>query len=399
MPKPQSVLGDPKQGRIASYSNQPTKPGDCVSVDQMISSTPGFIAQMTGRLTTKRYKCATVYVDHVSRCGCVHLQQSTSAEDTLKGKEAFEELCRKQGFEVKAYHADNGIFKANKWVDDCKNKRQGLTFAGVNAHHQNGIAERRIRSLQELARAMMIHAKHRWPKAVEANLWPCAVRMASNIMNETPNLQHEKKLSPSQVFTNTNININPKHIKPFGCPVYVLDNALQQGNIHHKWKERSRIGLYLGPSPRHGRQVGLVLDLMTGLVSPQFHITHDSSFHAIKQEDIESKWQIKAGFASALTNQTAKRKQATTHASNRKKLKRVIRDQEGDTAHSPEQPQHDGVPVQSQDQTPDEPVGEGTNDRPDPPEHMQQDMGGYLDNLKGYCMQWPLSYCHNLMMR
>ena len=125
-------------------------------------------------------------------------------------------------------------------VDDCKNKRQGLTFAGVNAHHQNGIAERRIRSLQELARAMMIHAKHRWPKAVEANLWPCAVRMASNIMNETPNLQHEKKLSPSQVFTNTNVNINPKHIKPFGCPVYVLDNALQQGNIHHKWKERSR---------------------------------------------------------------------------------------------------------------------------------------------------------------
>ena len=61
--------------------------------------------------------------------------------------------------------------------------------------------------------------------------------------------------------------------------------------------------------------VGLALDLMTGLVSPQFHVTFDSSFHAIKQEDIESKWQIKAGFVSALTNQTAKRKQATTHAS------------------------------------------------------------------------------------
>ena len=32
---------------------RPTKAGQCVSVDQMLSPTPGFIAQMTGRLTTK----------------------------------------------------------------------------------------------------------------------------------------------------------------------------------------------------------------------------------------------------------------------------------------------------------------------------------------------------------
>jgi hypothetical protein len=51
----------------------------------------------------------------------------------------------KKGVKVQHYHADNGIFCAHKWVLDCRAKGQGLTFAGVNAHHQNGRAEARIR--------------------------------------------------------------------------------------------------------------------------------------------------------------------------------------------------------------------------------------------------------------
>lgn len=46
-----------KEHRIAIY------PGEIVSVDQLISPTPGLIAQMLGKPTTKRYTCATVYVD------------------------------------------------------------------------------------------------------------------------------------------------------------------------------------------------------------------------------------------------------------------------------------------------------------------------------------------------
>ena len=45
----------------------PTTPGQVLSVDQLVSPTPGLIAQMTGKLTTKRYKYATVFVDHFSR--------------------------------------------------------------------------------------------------------------------------------------------------------------------------------------------------------------------------------------------------------------------------------------------------------------------------------------------
>ena len=43
------------------------KPGDVTSVDQMTSVTPGLVAQMSGTLTTKRYRYATVFVDQASR--------------------------------------------------------------------------------------------------------------------------------------------------------------------------------------------------------------------------------------------------------------------------------------------------------------------------------------------
>ena len=44
-------------------SIRPQRPGECISVDQLISPTPGFTAQMSGKLTTQRYTCATIYVN------------------------------------------------------------------------------------------------------------------------------------------------------------------------------------------------------------------------------------------------------------------------------------------------------------------------------------------------
>ena len=80
----------------------------------------------------------------------------------MEGKRAFEAYSHRHGVKIENYHADNGIFnKAYKWIEACKKDGQGMTFAAVNAHHQNGIAERRIRELQELARAMLMHANAR----------------------------------------------------------------------------------------------------------------------------------------------------------------------------------------------------------------------------------------------
>ena len=105
--KPWRTKGPPGQ---ASKLVPIDKPGDCVSVDQLESPTPGFIGQIKGRLTTDRYSCATVFVDHFSRLSFVHLQRTTSGEETLQAKKAFEAFSRSQGIRIKHYHADNGRF-------------------------------------------------------------------------------------------------------------------------------------------------------------------------------------------------------------------------------------------------------------------------------------------------
>jgi hypothetical protein len=166
-----------KAAKNAQAAPAPTRPGQVVSVDQMISRTPGLIAQMSGFLTRQRYTCATVFVDHVTNLGYVHLQKSTSVADTLEAKEAFERYATDRGVTIQHYHADNGTFAAHGWVKACHAKQQGLTFAAVGAHHQNGKAEIRIRHLQDMARTMMIHANRRWDDAVTTNLWPYATKM------------------------------------------------------------------------------------------------------------------------------------------------------------------------------------------------------------------------------
>ena len=131
---------------------QPKNPGERISVDMLQSPHPGLVAQMTGILTRQRYNYATVYVDNYSGFGYVHLQRTQSIEETLESKQAFEMVAQQNGVNILSYHADNGIFRAHGWTRDCLAKNQSMTFAGVNAHHQNGRAERRIRLLQELTR-------------------------------------------------------------------------------------------------------------------------------------------------------------------------------------------------------------------------------------------------------
>ena len=216
----------------------------------------------------------------------------------MDGKRAFETHLRTMGVKVQAYHADNGIFKAHGWVRACKEEKQNLTFAGVNAHHQNGYAERRIRELQELARSMLIHANRKWPKSVTTNLWPYAIRLANDMYNVSPCFQLEDNKSPLQSISGSSVSINKKHYRPFGCPAFVLHNALQQNKPHSKWSERARVGIYLGKSPHHDRNVALILNRETGLVSPQFHVLYDEKFHTVTDDEFDSNWKVKTGFVS-----------------------------------------------------------------------------------------------------
>ena len=68
MERPWRVNGDNK-----GMAKTATHPGQIVLVDQLESTSPGFIAQLKGTLTQQRYKYATVFFDQYSRYTFVYL--------------------------------------------------------------------------------------------------------------------------------------------------------------------------------------------------------------------------------------------------------------------------------------------------------------------------------------
>ncbi len=132
---------------------------------------------------------------------------------------------------------------------------------------------------------MLLHAQHHWPQVVVFNLWPYATCMACDMLNHTPQSSRDK-LVPLEAFARVKVSSNPKHWHHFACPAYILQQDLQGStSIFHKWKSRARLGLYLGQSPMHSKDIVLVLSLETGLVSPQFHVKLDSSFKSLKETE------------------------------------------------------------------------------------------------------------------
>ena len=85
-------------------------------------------------------------------------------------------------------------------------------------------------------------------------------------------------------FTKVKVNHAFENSVPFGCPVYVLAQPMQDGGHQHKWKEISRIGIYLGQSPDHNINVALVLDRTTGFVSLHYHVQFDRAFDTVQEK-------------------------------------------------------------------------------------------------------------------
>ena len=163
------------------------------------------------------------------------------------------------------------MFKSAAFLKEVTKHQQTISFCGVDAHHQNGIAEHRIRVLSDTARIQSLHAMTHNPKCVEPHLWPHALKHANHMFNLFPREGNEK--SPEQLFSKSAVDPNINNVHPFGCPACVAMHEKDSG-----WKPRAYLGVYLGPSPHHASSVGLILNVATGHISPQLHCTCDDCF-------------------------------------------------------------------------------------------------------------------------
>ena len=257
------------------------KPGDLVFSDQYESPLLGRHFSAKGNdLSCEKYRGGTIFCDAASGRLSVHHQVGLTGIETVASKLAFENDALGVGVTVLKYSSDMGVYNSKAFSDSLLSKGQTIRHSGVGAHHHNGVAENAIKNTVRTARTMMIHAALRWPSENDKELWPLALSHAVHLHNSIPSMR--SKLSPNEIWSRSTGTLSALvNAHPWGCPVYVLDPRLQDGKKIPKWEPRSRQGQYMGSSPLHASTVGLVRNLRTFKISPQFHVVYDDLFTTV----------------------------------------------------------------------------------------------------------------------
>ena len=257
-------------------------PGQRTSVDHFVCSTKGRLFSSKGKeKDDDKFTGGCVFVDHASGYVHVEFQTHLNTHETLKSKEAFELMCRDHGVIPQSYLTDNGSsFTSRDYLRHLQTFAQTIRHSGPGAHHHNGIAERSIRTIMQVARTMMLHAAIHWPEMADPSFWPMAVQHAVFLWNKMPTV--ETGLSPHDIFTRSRWPQSKFHdIHTWGCPVYVLAKTIADGKKIPRWQPRSQRTVNMGLSPFHASTVPLVYNPATGSITAQFHVVFDDWFSTI----------------------------------------------------------------------------------------------------------------------
>ena len=128
---------------------------------------------------------------------------------------------------------------------------------------------------------MLIQAALKCPEdTLYTDIWPMAINYDVWVCNRTPDMQ--SGLSAIEMWSRSRfepVSETLSNCQVWGCPTYVLEPKLQKSGVKiHKWFPRSRRGVNMGFSKMHSTPFGLVLNLLTGSISPQYHVLFDEMF-------------------------------------------------------------------------------------------------------------------------
>jgi hypothetical protein len=127
-----------------------------------------------------------------------------------------------------------------------------------------------------------------------------------------------------------------KYHHAFGCPVFGLENDLAAGSPIPHWSPCACLGVNLGSSPSHARNVYLVLNLHTGCVSLQYHCRFDDFFETVRHSkpdvSIPTAWQQLSGLTAMMQTPSMEHHNEVPGPSERMKFESsyVVHSQESD---------------------------------------------------------------------
>jgi hypothetical protein len=145
----------------------------------------------------------------------------------------------KFGSPVKEFHTDGGSeFTSNSFQRYCRTKgiRQTITVPHTPQH--DGMSERMIRTLFDMARSLMFHA------GAPRFLWTDALQEAAYVYNHTKIVDGFNK-TPYQIYEKHTGPINLTGLRVWGCDAW---KTTSQDERASKFDSRARLMIYLGHS-------------------------------------------------------------------------------------------------------------------------------------------------------
>ncbi|GJS20089.1 putative ribonuclease H-like domain-containing protein [Tanacetum coccineum] len=159
---------------------------------------------------------------------------------------------------VKVIRYDNGT-KFKNWVMNKFCEMMGIKreFIVARTPQQNGVAERKIRTLIEVARTMLADSK------LLTTFWAEVVNIACYVQNRVLVIKPHNK-TPYEIFLGRKPALS--FMRPFGCPVTILNTIDHLGKFDGKADE----GFFVGHS--NNNKAFRVLNSRTRIVEENLHI-------------------------------------------------------------------------------------------------------------------------------
>ena len=176
------------------------------------------------------YEYYVTFIDDYSRYAYVYLMQRKS-ETFERFKEFRAEVENQLGKTIKSLRSDRGGEYLDQEFEDYMVEHgivSQLTAPGTP--QQNGVAERRNRTLMEMVRSMISFS------SLPYSFWGYALQTATYILNVVPSKSVPK--TPLELWNGRKASL--RHFRIWGCPVHVLKNR------SGKLEPRSQVCLFVG---------------------------------------------------------------------------------------------------------------------------------------------------------
>ena len=187
----------------------------------------------------------------------------------------FSKLCRKiqneKGFTISCIRSNHGReFENVEFESFCDEQGIEHTFSAPRTPQQNGVVERKNRTLQEMARTIL-HENN-----LPNYFWAEAVNSSCYILNRVL-IRSSLDKTPYELWKNKKPNIS--YFKVFGSKCFILNTKDNLG----KFDAKSNVGIFLGYSS--SSKAYRVFNKKTMVVEESVHVVFDESNESLERRE------------------------------------------------------------------------------------------------------------------